>query len=367
MKLLKKLLPIIGLLYFGLSAFGAKRGVSFESTTTNVQEVVHIKVHSITNLAGTASTLAGYDANKKLGSISTGAGVTNSGGVLSGNYTAGTNVVLVTNANGSVSINTPVEEGVEGSQTPLLQDVDGDGNSITNLSLIEAEEFRVGTIIWSNAPSATLLKTDGDGVMTNAVEGVDYESPVSTNTTSNKTIDAANNVLKFTDYKDFVYPSRVDGTGCTIVTNSYTDNTWGLATYSGSADTNGNYAIFRVGTVPYDLDTSAAMTLKGLSFRVAGTDTDAAQFTIALYTPSSSGAGMPSDFTACSTFINFDSGSLTSPASGDVFFCSDVTLTGWAAALTAGRPYIISIARRNGSNDDAVSIVSGTIEYGRTK
>lgn len=71
MKILKKLLPIIGLLYFGLTCFGASpRGVSYDPGNTNVLQTVHQKFHSITNLAATESTIAGYDANKKLGTIS---------------------------------------------------------------------------------------------------------------------------------------------------------------------------------------------------------------------------------------------------------------------------------------------------------
>ncbi len=226
----------------------------------------------------------------------------------------------------------------------------------------------------TNQPFAVGLTTiyfdriDGTNYVSVSPDPSTYLTPNSTNTLTNKTFDAAGtgNVLKFTDYKDFIYPSRVDGTGCIIGTTN-TANVWGLASYSGSADTNGNYAIFRIGTVPYDLDTSVAMTLKGFSIRVDGSDTDAAEFTIALYSPASSAAGLPTDFTGFSTFINFDSGALTSPALGDTFYFSDVTLTGWAAALTAGRPFLIAIARRNGSNDDIVSITAGTIEYQRTK
>lgn len=71
MKILKKLLPIIGLLYFGWTTFGQTRGVSYDASpgsNTNVIQTVHQKFHSITNLAATASEIAGYDANKKLGS-----------------------------------------------------------------------------------------------------------------------------------------------------------------------------------------------------------------------------------------------------------------------------------------------------------
>jgi hypothetical protein len=109
------------------------------------------------------------------------------------------------------------------------------------------------------------------------------------------------------------------------------------------------------------------MKLRGLSIRVSATDTDAAEFSIGLWSPASSSAYSPTDFTSFSTFINFDSGTLTSPAANDIFYFSDVTLTGWAAAVTAGRPFIIGIARRNGANDDSVTILSGTIEYGRSQ
>lgn len=177
----------------------------------------------------------------------------------------------------------------------------------------------------------------------------------------------ANFTFKMSDFKDFVYPARVDGVGCVINTNDYSSFLWGLADYSGSADTNGNYGIFRLGTVPYDLDTAIELTLRGVSIRVSGSDADAVEFTIAFWSPASSSGFTPTDFTSLSTFINFDSGALSSPAAQDVFYLSDVTLTGWAAGLTAGRPFVIGIARRDGSNDDTVSILSGTIAYGRTQ
>jgi hypothetical protein len=251
----------------------------------------------------------------------------------------------------------------------------GDIDTSAELRGIVTDESGTGALLFADgaigAATATSAAANDDDTSVATTEWVQDELTAYASDTvvfTGKTFDAAGtgNVLKFTDYKDFIYPGRVDGTGC-IAGTTNTANVWGLASYSGSADTNGNYAVFRVGTVPYDLDTSVAMTLKGFSIRVDGSDTDAAQFAIALYSPASSAAAMPSDFTACSDFIHFDSGALTTPALGDVFYFSDVTLTGWAAALTAGRPLIVAVARRNGSNDDIVSIVSGTIEYGRTK
>jgi hypothetical protein len=174
--------------------------------------------------------------------------------------------------------------------------------------------------------------------------------------------------VKLTDYKDFVYPAKVDGAGATILTNDYTSNVWGLTTHAGTGGTNVNYALYRIGTVPLDLDSAAAMTLKNLAIRVAGTDTASASFSIAYYSPASSAGHMPSDYTGLTGFVTFTTGTLTSAAANDIFYLSDATLTGWASGLTAGRPFIIGIARDGGdSNNDAISVVGGTIQFGRTQ
>lgn len=235
------------------------------------------------------------------------------------------------------------------------------------LSIGTGNAFTAGTIELGAATDTTISRSAA-GII--AVEGVDQVNLSATQTLTGKTFDASGtgNVLKFTSYQDFVFPARVDGVGATISTNNYTSSQWGLASYSGTAtDTNANYAIFRVGTVPYDLDTSVAMVLKGLSIRVSGTDTTAAEFSIGLYSPASSSIYLPTDFTGFSTFIDFDSGTLTSPVANDIFYLSDVTLTGWAAALTPGRPLLIAIARRNDANANFVVFVSGTIASGRTQ
>jgi hypothetical protein len=179
---------------------------------------------------------------------------------------------------------------------------------------------------------------------------------------------ATGNVLKMIDYKDFVYPHKVDGTGATIVTNDYTSALSGLATYAGTGGTNANYAWYRIGTVPNDLDTATAMVLKALAIRVSGTDTASASFSICYFSPASSSAFSPSDFTAGSGYVTTTTGTLTSPAANDTFYLSDVTLTGWASGLTAGRPFIIGIARDGGdSNNDSITVLGATISYGRTQ
>lgn len=195
-------------------------------------------------------------------------------------------------------------------------------------------------------------------------------SDTSTNTVTNKTYDTGGtgNVFKMTGYVDFIYPHRVDGTGATIVTNSITSATNSLVMYAGTGGTNVNYAWFRIGTVPYDLDTSVTMTLKGLGFVVSNTDTASASFSICYFSPASSSVFNPADFTSGAGYVNFTTGTLTSPAAGDQFYFSDVTLTGWASGLTAGRPFIIGIARDGGdSNNDTISLTGGTVAFGRTQ
>lgn len=264
-------------------------------------------------------------------------------------HAAGSNYVDVANAQTITGAKTFSQGATAGGLIKLAEDTDN-GSSVVNLKSADALASDK-TVTFSDATGTVVLEDN-------------------TATLTGKTYDAGGtgNVLKFTDYKDFIYPGRVDGSGATIVTNDYTSSVWGLASYAGSGDTNVNYAIYRIGTVPLDLDTSVAMTLKNLAVRVSGTDTDAANFSIALFSPASSSGQMPTDYNAMSTHITFNTGTLTSPAANDIFYFADVTLTGWAAAVTAGRPWIIGIARAGtDSNDDVVTVVGGTIEYGRTK
>lgn len=59
------LIPIIALM-LSVGTYAAPRGVSYESTTTNVLQVVHQKFHSVTNLAATAGEIAIHNAEEKL-------------------------------------------------------------------------------------------------------------------------------------------------------------------------------------------------------------------------------------------------------------------------------------------------------------
>lgn len=226
-----------------------------------------------------------------------------------------------------------------------------------------------GDSTWSRSTTdGQVFRQSGGAASWGAVDLADGDAITGTLPAANlPEINGSTATIKFTDYKDFVYPGKVDGTGATIVTNDYTSNVWGLTTHAGIGGTNVNYAIYRIGTVPLDLDTAVTMTLKNLAIRVSGTDANQANFSVAFFSPASSSGHMPSDYNAMSTHITFNV-TPSSPAANDIFYCSDVTLIGWASGLTAGRPFLIGIARDGGdSNNDSITIVGGTVEYGRTK
>jgi hypothetical protein len=63
---MNKLLPLIPLLASALMVEAATQGVSFNTVNTNVNQTVHQRFHSITNLAATAGEVAIYNAEKKL-------------------------------------------------------------------------------------------------------------------------------------------------------------------------------------------------------------------------------------------------------------------------------------------------------------
>lgn len=272
---------------------------------------------------------------------------------------------------------------LEWNTSEILASASPDPYGVVSLNGLtgSTQTFATGTSgsdfgISSSGTTHTFNLPTASGSVRGALSSADWTTfngkitATSTDTFQNKTLDsqATGNVLKFLDYKDFVYPARVDSVGATILTNDYSSSVWGLTTHAGTGGTNANYAIYRLGTVPLDLDTTVTMTLKNLAFLVSGTDANSASFSIGYFSPASSGAAAATGFTSLSGYVTFTSGSLTSPAAGDIFYMADVTLTGWASGLTAGRPFIIGIARDGtDANNDSITIVSGTIQYGRTQ
>jgi hypothetical protein len=186
-----------------------------------------------------------------------------------------------------------------------------------------------------------------------------------TDTLTNKTLDAAGtgNVLKQTKYLTFIRPDYGDGAGSVPQTNSYTASGLMHYTFSGSAETNVNWVVYE-GTVPPDIDTSVALTAT-YAFVSGGTDADDVTFHLT-YALGAAGTALPTG-TSIATSPIVATVTPTTPASGDVQTTAAVTLTGWAASLTAGTPFFVRVARLNTANDDTARDLYLRIAYGSTQ
>lgn len=144
------------------------------------------------------------------------------------------------------------------------------------------------------------------------------------------------------------YPRIIDGVGCTYGnTNDYTAVHFMVPLFDATGATNANYAQWAV-RVPKDIDTSSDLTAS-LTVELAGADTDAATYTVGVVSlaNSSAAAGTPANYVTLT--IPADA----SGASSDLESVNDVTLTGWAAALTANQWMLIRL-QRDGTDASAV-------------
>jgi hypothetical protein len=134
--------------------------------------------------------------------------------------------------------------------------------------------------------------------------------------------------------------AKIDGTGVTIPnTNDYTLNTFMVPTFSGTAASNANYIQFMC-RVPSDIDTSVAMTAS-LTTELGGADTAASVYHLGVVSIANSAALAGT----ATTFISCTNAADGSGASADVESVNDVTLTGWAATLTAKQWMLIELRR----------------------
>lgn len=157
-------------------------------------------------------------------------------------------------------------------------------------------------------------------------------------------------------------PDYGDGAGAIPQTNTF--NVSGLMHYtlSGNAETNVNWIVYEF-DCPIDLDTGVEMTARfaGLS---GGTDTDDYVFHLT-HAQQAPGAAYVTG-TSISTLPIVMTITPTTPANGDLQQSSEVTLTGWAAVLTPGRPMQVRVARLQNAQDDSWRDVQLVIKYGST-
>lgn len=170
------------------------------------------------------------------------------------------------------------------------------------------------------------------------------------------------NVLKQTKQLILQRPDYGDGIGAVPQTNAF--NVSGLMhyTFSGNAETNANYVVYEF-DCPSDLDTTVAMTAR-FAFISGGTDADNYVFHLT-YDQVAAGTAYPTG-TGVDLLPIVMTVTPTTAANGDLQESSAVTLTGWAAALTAGRPMQVRIARLQNTQDDSARDVQLVITYGST-
>jgi hypothetical protein len=240
---------------------------------------------------------------------------------------------------------------------------------------LSANHVTIGTtgIVFEGATADTsetlLTATDptGDRTLTLPDATDTLVGKATTDTLTNKTLDAAGagNVLKQTKYLFLMRPDWGDGAGAIPSTNNYAATGLMHYTFSGNAETNANYVLYET-IVPPDIDTSVDMKAV-LGFKSGGTDADTVTWHIA-YGLGAGGAAYPATLTAAGTSpLAFGAVTPTTPAAGDYQATAELTLTGWAASMTAGTPLVISIRRLQDSNDDGQTDVFLRISYGSTQ
>lgn len=199
----------------------------------------------------------------------------------------------------------------------------------------------------TNGKIVKKVVTGGTHSLEDASAGTDYSSPSSSETFTNKTFDAAgtNNVLKQKKYLILPSPKRCDETGATIDTTK-TNATYGQCLFSASAAYTANYAEYML-TVPEDIDTTIAMQGR-FKFQLSGGDTGNHCYKIGMYVAANSAAAAYTGSNVVSMGFSGDG----SGAAGDIEDTGLVTLTDWAAAMTAGRLLVVRVGRDGGNEND---------------
>lgn len=190
-------------------------------------------------------------------------------------------------------------------------------------------------------------------VLSVATAGTDYTTPSSSETFTNKTLDAngTGNTLKGYGYITFTKPhNRGSATGAAGTTE--TSILYGVPSFADDVETN-NYVDY-IGEVPRDLDTAVDLVAY-FKFRLGGADTGDHSYKISMIDVADSGtaAGTPGD----SITLGYTADG--SGADGDVETATG-TLTDWKTNATAGSFWLIRVTR---DGDDATNDTSTVDSY----
>jgi hypothetical protein len=245
------------------------------------------------------------------------------------------------------------------SQEVAEGDVDASGH-VTALATSSTPQ--VAGIEVGNVSDTTITRAEAGRI---AVEGVNVPTISTTDTLTNKTLDAngAGNVLKGYGYITFTkVHNRGSATGAVGTTE--TTQLYGVPSFADDVETN-NYVDY-IGEVPRDWDSSVD-PVAYFKFRLGGADTGDHDYIVSMIDIADSGAaaGTPGDA------INLGYTADGSGADGDIETAT-ATLTGWGAAATAGSYWLIRVTRDGDDGTNDASTVDSypmalTIRYGFTQ
>jgi len=183
--------------------------------------------------------------------------------------------------------------------------------------------------------------------------------------TLQSTADGGSSTIKLKSFIVLAFPHTCDGAGAIIQTNDNTSKIFGQAAFAGGGAASTNFVEYRL-TVPEDIDTAVALKMERFKFRLGAADTAAQSYVLTMASVADS-ASFDSPTLTNSVTLSFAGDA--SGASGDVETISSVTLTNWAGTLTAGRFWVIRLARNGDTDASTQTSYSGplVLSYGSTQ
>jgi len=237
------------------------------------------------------------------------------------------------------------------------------GLPVAGITSSTSTALGVGSLEVGDASDTTIARASAGRI---SVEGVNVVTTSSTDTLTNKTLDASatGNTIKLYGYLILTHPT-VFGSGVTQQT-TVTSPLYGQALFSNSADKATNYVEY-ICAVPDDIDTSVDLTGK-FKFILGGADTNDHEYEISMLSIANSAVYDGALGNAVSLTYSADA----SGADKDLETAgAPDTLTSWKDNVTAGHFWRIRVARDGDHANDTSTVNSYSatlvIRYGITQ
>lgn len=290
-------------------------------------------------------------------------------------YDGTTNTWLLGTITGDTPSNGQVPKwNTDGTITWEADSTGGAGSSFVNgVAVSDANITNTTTLIWGIGDSTNVFgyPTNLANAQISASAAI-AKSKISTSgtwtaaeiPTLTTVADGGANTIKMKGYIVLASPHMAEGTGAVLQTTN-TLSYFGQALFANAGAAATNYVEYRL-TVPEDVDTAIDMKVERFKFRLSAADTGAHSYVL---TQGSVADSASYDSPSLSQSVTLTFAGDASGASGDVESISGTTLTNWAGNVTAGRLWVIRLARNGDSDASTVNSYSGplVISYGLTQ